>query len=81
MSKPEVAIATGRAISTMFTALRKQGVMSLLVMFDSNTDSLEVLCSETNDPQQVMVMAKQALEGLKCQDLPAVDGQPKVWTQ
>lgn len=77
---PEVGIVTGHAIAQMFKSLQAQGITCLLLMFDKHTEALEVLCSETNDPEQVKTMAKAALEAMRePNQLPDVPKQ--VWQQ
>lgn len=72
----------GVEIAKVFKGLTKENCIGLLLLFDKNDGSLEVLCSEMNDPKQVQDLALAALTEMRApQNLPDVEGHPKVWTQ
>ena len=60
--------ATKRLLDATVSELRRDGYMILLIMFDKKSpetkplgEAMEILCSETNDPQVLAAMAKDAL--------------------
>jgi hypothetical protein len=60
--------ATKRLLDAAVSELQRDGYMILLIMFDKKSDeakpmglAMEILCSETNDPQILAAMAKDAL--------------------
>ena len=71
----------GVEIAKVFKGLTKENCIGLLLLFDKTDGSLEVLCSEMNDPKQVQDLALAALTEMRAPQLPDVEGHPKVWTQ
>lgn len=62
---------TKRALDGAIDELKRNGYMVLIVMLDQKSDpdkpvgtAVEVLCSETNDPQLLGAMLKTTLESL-----------------
>ena len=62
---------TKRALDAAIDELKRNGYMVLIVMLDQKSDpdkphgaAVEVLCSETNDPQLLGAMLKTTLESL-----------------
>ena len=63
--------ATKRCVDAAVDELKRSGYMVLMIMLDQKKDettqmggSVEVLCSETNDPQMLAAMLKTTLEQL-----------------
>lgn len=77
---------TKRLLDAAVDELKRDGYMLLMVMFDKKSDesraiggAVEVLCSETNDPQVLAAMAKDALaEIARPLDFPNPDGSITV---
>jgi hypothetical protein len=62
---------TKRALDAAVDELKRDGYMVLMIMLDQKKDetgqmgtSVEVLCSETNDPRMLAAMLKTTLEQL-----------------
>lgn len=60
--------ATKRLLDAAVSELKRDGFSILLIMFDKKSpedqplgQAMEILCSETNDPQVLAAMAKDAL--------------------
>jgi hypothetical protein len=60
--------ATKRLLDAAISELKRDGFSILLIMFDKKSPedqpmgtAMEILCSETNDPQVLAAMAKDAL--------------------
>jgi len=63
--------STKHALDTAVDELKREGYMVLIVMLDQKGDTsrpmgsgVEVLCSETNDPQLLGAMLKTVMESL-----------------
>lgn len=63
--------ATKRCVDAAVDELKRSGYMVLMIMLDQKKDettqmggSVEVLCSETNDPRMLAAMLKTTLEQL-----------------
>ena len=63
--------ATKRCVDAAVDELKRSGYMVLMIMLDQKKDettqmggSVEVLCSETNDPLMLSAMLKTVLEQL-----------------
>ena len=62
---------TKRSVDAAVDELKREGFMVLMIMLDQKKDetsqlgtSVEVLCSETNDPQMLAAMLRTTLEQL-----------------
>lgn len=77
---------TKRLLDAAVDELKRDGYMLLMVMFDKKSDesnpiggAIEVLCSETNDPQVLAAMAKDALAEIsRPLEFPKPDGPTLV---
>lgn len=67
---------TKRALDAAVDELKRNGYMVLIVMLDQKADqkealgsAVEVMCSETNDPQMLAAMLRTTLEQLTGADV------------